>query len=1008
MKKFVYAGILSCLSLGLAHGLFASSVVGFQSLSPSELIQLFHDERMLESATRELITRHAGENPIPNSARNFQLVVCPQQGDAPPLYVVLYDAGYESVPSPAMLHRLFPDIVRSARYADGVPQRWISYIIFAEDGAVRERWGALFARARIADLNGDGIFELAGGDSNLFEMWTIEASPRNLLSVLYNTDETEWSWQFNDFTESGFPEIEFGPIKPGGILPKIRYAWNANQQTYVGPNGDARQHFLRIHDENEFHDTDMDIAFPLDSEAVIYEELSDEDRRGTIHASEEVRSFPYQKAPLSHFTHQEVIDWMGIGKSAATLDRNEIPASHMPERFWETNPTDMALALAEVNRYDSHRTQYALAIERTATPQPDEIGGSILFHAASSGCHGPPVEIYYGLTAGPSSLFTYISMHEDEAFSRVRVFPVSSPMARHIKQVIKNLFNIHSHLRFITHPTQQGFSLFSSTGAVWSTLTLFNAEGWPILCERDQFWGNEIAEFWRRDYDNKIAFQLAGFLLTQGLPALLNIDGDIHELFEAGNDTETRQTREGIDDLLGLYEYDATAIPTDLVIAAIRLVGALAFDEFAPRIMALQSRMPATTTLGTPEKIRPPLSTPPLDPIITTSNQNIPLPPLPLPPPVMDDVPKSPEDTLQESMATTLLQLEVATNSAALLALVKNDRLLGDWALRRLKRVDTNAYNEVLIWRALHTDRHWERQHARSLLAESGIEPPPEPMPAILQTALNEKDVDVRIQRLMECLENSQIDLPVRCHALDLLVPEDNPLFYNTPLLNERLLQYLPVAPVMLQEHIALKLLKRKALSTFDTIEKILSADGDYFAANGLLYAFCQFGEVDSSLRSRIIAFFRDNLQCTQLYISHILVLAWLMDYRELQPDIERLGTSSPEDVESMRAYTYGSESRSTHGERFHVARQIASIWNEQDALTRFRLIAAFGAQISGVTIATDTDAFFARTRRDLEEIYISLSADEQKIAIEFMDYIRTAPDIPKHFKNRLDMILLP
>lgn len=68
----------------------------------------------------------------------------------------------------------------------------------------------------------------------------------------------------------------------------------------------------------------------------------------------------------------------------------------------------------------------------------------------------------------------------------------------------------------------------------------------------------------------------------------------------------------------------------------------------------------------------------------------------------------------------------------------------------------------------------------------------------------------------------------------------------------------------------------------------------------------------------------------------------WSADLRGLKSDVERIATSGPDDYEDERAHSCGGEIRAIEG-RFHLARKILHLWNEEDAMTRCRLLLAFG-----------------------------------------------------------------
>ena len=88
---------------------------------------------------------------------------------------------------------------------------------------------------------------------------------------------------------------------------------------------------------------------------------------------------------------------------------------------------------------------------------------------------------------------------------------------------------------------------------------------------------------------------------------------------------------------------------------------------------------------------------------------------------------------------------------------------------------------------------------------------------------------------------------------------------------------------------------------------------------------------------------FRARLRLTNGFVSELVLAIWASDLRDLLPDLERVATSSPDDVEGEAASSWRSGSARPLTDRFHTARRVAALWNEQDAYTRARLLLAFG-----------------------------------------------------------------
>ena len=96
------------------------------------------------------------------------------------------------------------------------------------------------------------------------------------------------------------------------------------------------------------------------------------------------------------------------------------------------------------------------------------------------------------------------------------------------------------------------------------------------------------------------------------------------------------------------------------------------------------------------------------------------------------------------------------------------------------------------------------------------------------------------------------------------------------------------------------------------------------------------------SYRASMLDLLRPALAESYGGLDDVLWSIWSLDLRELKPDLERIATSGPGDYEGKLARETAAE-RTPRWAATISARQIAALWNEEDQLTRSRLLIAFG-----------------------------------------------------------------
>jgi hypothetical protein len=113
----------------------------------------------------------------------------------------------------------------------------------------------------------------------------------------------------------------------------------------------------------------------------------------------------------------------------------------------------------------------------------------------------------------------------------------------------------------------------------------------------------------------------------------------------------------------------------------------------------------------------------------------------------------------------------------------------------------------------------------------------------------------------------------------------------------------------------------------------------------------------------------------------------WASDLRDLLPDLERVATSSPDDVEGEAATSWRSGSVRPLTDRFHAARKVAALWKEEDIYTRARLLLAFGA-LEPVLSSPEREA---RIKQSLAATAAVLTGTDKDRLYPFLERIEAA-----------------
>jgi hypothetical protein len=313
---------------------------------------------------------------------------------------------------------------------------------------------------------------------------------------------------------------------------------------------------------------------------------------------------------------------------------------------------------------------------------------------------------------------------------------------------------------------------------------------------------------------------------------------------------------------------------------------------------------------------------------------------------------------LRRDLAEARRRLAARDDAAALKAwALEPEKPGGLWAYRRLREVNRAGAIKVLEVLLQH-DRTNPAEAAAIALELAEADPKrarelaaslPEKLrgcfpPALLATT---DESEKSVATLLRMAEDPQKGNEGRAEAIGALVPAANPRKFSGEEIDQVLLRLLktefPDDNIQWTKRAAANALaRRNAARHWDALEEAVSTL-DTFGHADLLNAMALAVEQDrAKFAPHLQAFVEPKLKETNFSIEGLVGIAWAADLRELKPAIEAIATSGPED--------YGANDR-TGGKvgpikyRHHLARIVASIWNEEDAPTRAKLIAAFGVE---------------------------------------------------------------
>lgn len=1029
-------------------------------LSGPELARLLPDPIAGPRAFHELWNRAHPTSHVDIAAfeRNHydpEVVVCPQEDGAPPLYVVLY--GFLDRARPSWEPRY--EISNPSELFDpgGIrppPRPWDlpAIAVFTSDGAEIKPFGGnncLNPPGRMADLNGDGFVEradhsnygIAGIDhAAALEIVAVAPVLRPLLAVLYNWEDDEWTYRFTDADGDGVFGVELGPKTPRGMRAKIAYAWDPATRSYVGPAGTDGDHFRRLDAAvDPFRELERlkknGLSFPSDPDFADERLLAGTswERKGLEPPKPEDLSGPYRKTSLRNLTDAEILRYMGDGKNASELEQAARLTNHSPNAFWTMPPKEAALALVDANRSPLHRDLYALAADDRDGGVPPDVC-SVAFTYVSDKSYFD-VDEHFFLRADPKRSYLAFAKSENGGlvfFNFIRHRPVYDfrlceldyVEARHWVHVLWWLDRVRSHR---ANPPE-------SSGTAWSSadgkggLVFRDAAGETVFRREGTLWCDHAAERWTDDYSPEVFLNIASFLFVSAFPDRLGERwsglAPRPEVRSCGFDAsacsppETGAFPEQTAAFLDLFVPDQTALSLAIAREAVRAAGHFADASLEPRLAKILDSLPVPAPKRSRKDLQAEIdrlrSIPPSDPGWPDAQDRQSA--------LHDELMAGYRDTgaddvqsLRDAITLSLRMIRSANELDALQAWACTRDPGAAWALQRLRDLDRPRYVAALEWWVSNSSKNWARQAFDAIACEDApraseiarnIAADSRPDLAVtsfaqLSQANELPDGPQRIAALIRVALATNSHWQERGRAIEWLVPPDQPLKYPGPEIDEALVQLLDPARAdaivnWTLGKACMALARRERADAFDAMADVLVSLEDPLVYDDVLDALVQLAQVDPPrFNPRLRKILRPQLRRTNKRVTSLLMAAWSADLRKLKPDVERIATSGPDDYESERAHCCGGD-ESPVDDRFHLARQIAALWNEDDPATEARLLLAFGFHRIPDVSGAPSSASAARLDAELRRLARTMTPAQLAQANAFLDGLRPAQPDPE------------
>lgn len=889
--------------------------------------------------------------------RNPELVICPQGEGKPPIYVVLSDFltrdENQKEGDDALFKAIAPKARKKKKVIDAFTAAGKVIKPFGGNNVVDDGlFGDLNKDGRVLKADGGG-YSLRGSDKHVsvVEVSVVREKAERIFAVVYQFGKWDsWGYDFSDENGDGIPEIQLGPkTLDDEVVPQVSYKWDPAKQAYVGPPGGASDHFRVIDPVDIWKELKR-----LQSEKVEFP--AEEHRARAPKKPVALQDADYRYASLKGRPDKELFAYM-----ARAREEHEWRPLEEPAGFWTLAPKAAALALVEANRSTKHKAQAQIAIDDRDGIAPGE-AGTLRFTSESSRCYFAS-DTHTFLRFGPKDCFLVVAhtvapgVVAAERGSKVRSQAVRSctlepAEARHIAHVIWWLNRIRTKSSDLDR-FNSGFSTADGRGSI----LLQFADGKPAVQAEGRIWSGSIFDRWTSLYTPDAYINFAEELLGRTLIlragarlAPMTVHTDREEMAPAFEVKGLEAQAKACSRILELHQAEPGLMAAAMVDAAYDVAGELALASLVPLLEQLKGR-----------------------------------------------------DSDAKNAEAALRRIGAVKDSAALGELALSKDAKADWALQQIKLRFPETYPRTLEARFKVVQ---EGDAARVLSELAGVDveraralaatvPPVEDGSlgrtafALLRDAPAMGDEAARVKAQLDVALDATEKGADRSASIDALVPAQKPLRFPSKDIDDALERILK-APVVrgvldfTSSHAMAALERRRGAQYFDSALARLKETQDSFVVQQLLGTVSTMAQQGSGeQRAQLAAYFRAQLQQTDLMMTELCWEIWAADLRELKGDLERLATSGPGAQESERANTAGGGVKPVSG-KFHKARQVAQLWNEEDALTRAKLTVALALDEAYAFTGTSHPSRRRRFEQALAAAAKELSVEQRKAVVEF------------------------
>ena len=747
-------------------------------------------------------------------------------------------------------------------------------------------------------------------------------------------------------------------------------------------------------------------------------------------------------------TNPEIVAYMGDGKTSSDFDREHVVPSRLPQSFWTLPAKQAAADLVEINRTEEHRRKYRLAIDDRDGQKPPDACSIHYSHRSRRCYFTRDPSYFLRVDAEKSYLayasvsglgVVFYNIVEDQPAYDLRYAALSSKDAKHVADVIWWLRRV----RTWTADEDLSRSMIWSSGDGSGALRFRSARGLEVEAGGTVWACDAISERWQDHFGEETLVNFVDYLFQVAVPSRLGEQwtrqapscrptswSPLQVLRPKAMDAKqaaqfeqqlAQQYREQVGPLIGLYSADQSRLPYSMLRIAVDAAGDSTLPEFRPPLQTILDQLPAAKRPArTAEEVGRRSEEPTVGQKLGGSNldeEKLDA----LIKEVWNESPKSaalreesdaikhgmsPESAREELRRATIIalyKLAAAGDPGRLQAWAQMAVPGWQWAMARLKKTDKTRYVAALEW-WLHEE---PGQSARQFFdAIQEVDPqkavelarqfPPDRKDdltvsaySVLEQAKAVSETNRRVDALIAVMLDRESGWEQRGQAIGLLVPDETPLKYPDRKIDEALLRLFnpDLADSIINFTLAEAchaLAMRGRTEYFDRMLQRFNEEKDGEAYNRMRISLVQLAlRGTEEQRAKLSAVLGASLKQTDHNPSGTILCIYALDRREWKDDLERIATSGPEDYEGQQ-YLGGADRNKQAIYRSHDARRIAAIWNEDDPLTRAKLLIAFGFQASwhsdGEPVVPDT------VQKHLQELARDLSAEQAKQVVDFVD----------------------